>query len=308
MPMLKRKKSLTDDLPISFKIFALCVTTLLSISCIIPFLLTISISLTDDIALRLQGYGLIPAKFSTAAYDYILKNGEQIVRSYGVTIFVTVVGTVMGIIIMTMLAYPLSRPHFPWKRQFTFIVYFTMLFSGGMVASYIINTSVYHLRDTIWALILPGCCSPMYVLILRTYMSTSIPPAVLESARIDGAKEFTCYWKIVLPMAVPSIATISLFLAVHYWNDWNRAFLYILMKTELYPIQLLLKRIENEIQFLANNSEGISISEAMAIEESIPGETVKMALVVLVVVPIIVAFPFFQKYFVKGITVGAVKG
>ena len=147
----------------------------------------------------------------------------------------------------------------------------------------------------------------MYVLILRTYMSTSIPPAVIESARIDGAREFTCYWKIVLPMAVPSIATISLFLAVHYWNDWNRAFLYILLKTELFPIQLLLKRIENEIQFLANNTD-LSVTEALTIQESIPGETVKMALVVLVVTPIIVAFPFFQKYFVKGITVGAVKG
>jgi len=177
-----------------------------------------------------------------------------------------------------------------------------------MVSTYIIFTSVYHLRDTIWALILPCCCSATYILILRTYMSTSIPPAVLESARIDGAKEFTCYWKIVLPMAVPSIATIALFLAVNYWNNWNNAFLYILMRTDLMPIQLLLKRIENEIQFLANNVEGLSASEALAIRESIPGETVKMALVVLVVMPIIIAFPFFQKFFVKGITIGAVKG
>ena len=307
MPMLKRKKSLTDDMPLLFKAFAVFITTFLAIACIVPFWLTISISFTDDAALRLEGYGLIPAKFSTAAYDYILKNGSQILRSYGVTIFVTISGTVLGIIIMTMLAYALSRPNFPWKSQFTFIVYFTMLFSGGMVATYTVFTSIYHFRDTIWALILPGCCSPMYVLILRTYMSTSIPPAVIESARIDGAREFTCYWKIVLPMAVPSIATISLFLAVHYWNDWNRAFLYILLKTELFPIQLLLKRIENEIQFLANNTD-LSVTEALTIQESIPGETVKMALVVLVVTPIIVAFPFFQKYFVKGITVGAVKG
>ncbi len=229
MPMLKRKKSLTDDMPLLFKAFALFITTLLSLACIIPFWLTISISLTEDTALRMNGYGLIPSVFSTEAYEYILKNGTQIVRSYGVTIFITVFGTLLGIIIMTMLAYTLSRPNFPWKKQFTFIVFFTMLFSGGMVSTYIIFTSVYHLRDTIWALILPCCCTPMYILILRTYMSTSIPPAVLESARIDGAKEFTCYWKIVLPMAVPSIATISLFLAVNYWNNWNNAFLYILM-------------------------------------------------------------------------------
>lgn len=308
MSVLTRKKSLTDDMPLAFKCLALFLTTLLSVACVVPFLLTVSISFTEETALRMHGYGLIPAEFSTEAYQYILKNGAQIVRSYGVTIFVTVFGTILGIILMTMLAYSLSRPHFPWKRQFTFVVFFTMLFSGGMLSSYIIITGVYHLRDTIWALILPSCCTPMYILILRTYMSTSIPPAVIESAKIDGAREFTCYWRIVLPMAVPSIATISLFLAVNYWNNWNNAFLYILMRTDLMPIQLLLKRIENEIQFLANNVEGLSAMEAAAIQDTIPGETVKMALVVLVVVPIMVAFPFFQRFFVKGITVGAVKG
>lgn len=308
MTTLKRKKSLTDDMPLSFKAFALFVTTALSISCIIPFLLVISISLTDNDALRSHGYSLIPAVFSTEAYEYVLNNGAQIVRSYGVTIFVTVFGTFLGILLMTMLAYSLSRPGFPLKRLFTFLVFFTMLFNGGQVSAYIINTSVYHLRDTIWALVILTCCSPMYILILRTYMSTSIPPAVVESARIDGAKEFTCYWKIVLPMAVPSIATISLFLAVNYWNNWSCGFLYILTRTDLMPIQLLLKRIENEIQFLSNSVEGLSAAEAMAIQQSVPGETVKMALVVLVVVPIMVAFPFFQRFFVKGITVGAVKG
>lgn len=304
----KRKKSLQDDMPVWIKVIAYIMTTALSISAVIPFLLTISVSLTEENALLLHGYKMIPPEFSTAAYEYIFKNSAQIINAYGVTIFTTVVGTVGGVLIMSMLGYVLSRQSFPWKLQTAFFVYFTQLFGGGMLATYVIFTTVYHLRDTLTVQIIPAMVTPMYVLILRTFMSTSIPPAVVESAKIDGASEFKCYARIVMPMAVPCLATIALFLAVAYWNQWKAAFLYVLTRTDIIPIQLLLNRIEKEIAFLANNSGQMTATEMAAMEGTIPSESVKMALLVIVVVPIVVAYPFFQKYFVKGITVGSVKG
>lgn len=306
----RRKKVETSvfDVPLYAKLTAYAVSTVLSICCILPFLLTLSISFTDETSLKLNGYSLIPSKWGFQGYSYILKNGTQILRSYGVTITVTVLGTLLGLLLMTMFAYVISRKYFPSRKLFTFIALFTMLFSGGMLPSYIINSHVLHLKDTVFALILPLCMRAMYVLILRTYMSTSIPDSVVESAKIDGAKEFTCYLKIVLPMAVPCIATIAMFLSVNYWNDWYYGFLYIVKNDKIMPIQLLLKRIENEVQFLANNAGNMGALETAAMKESIPGETIRMCLVVIVVVPILVAYPFFQRYFVQGITVGAVKG
>ena len=209
---------------------------------------------------------------------------------------------------MTLYSYVISRKYFPSRKLFTFIALFTMLFSGGMLPSYIVNSNILHLKDTIWALILPACMSGMYVLILRTFMANSIPDSVVESAKIDGAKEFTCYYKIVLPMAVPAIATIALFLAVNYWNNWYLGFLYVVTNTKIMPIQLLLKRMENEVQFLANNAGLLGVAEASAIKDSIPGETIRMCLVVIVVMPVLIVYPFFQRFFVQGITVGAVKG
>lgn len=304
----KRRRSLQDDMPVWIKVLAYIMTTALSISAIIPFLLTISVSLTEENALLLHGYKMIPPEFSTAAYEYIFKNSAQIINAYGVTIFTTVVGTVAGVLIMSMLGYVLSRQSFPWKLQTAFFVYFTQLFSGGMLATYVIFTTVYNLRDTLTVQIIPAMVTPMYVLILRTYMNTSVPPAVVESAKIDGASEFRCYSQIVMPMSVPCLATIALFLAVMYWNQWKAAFLYVLTRTDIIPIQLLLNRIEKEIAFLANNAGEMTASEAASVAETIPSESVKMALLVIVVVPIVVAYPFFQKYFVKGITVGSVKG
>ena len=297
-----------EDVPFAVRTTALIITTALSLMCIFPFLLTLSISLTDEQALKEFGYQLIPAKFGFQGYEYLAKNSSQIVQSYGVTIFVTIVGTLIGLFLMSTFAYVISRKYFPWRNQIAFVAFIPMVFHAGMLPSYIVNTSILHLRDTIWALILPASMTGMYVMILKTYMRTSIPDSVIESAKMDGANEFLCYALIVLPMAVPCIATISLFLTVRYWNDWNLAFLYVLTNNDIIPIQLLLKRIENEIQFLANNVGEMSASEAAAIKASIPGESVRMCLVVVVAVPIVVAYPFFQKFFIKGITVGAVKG
>lgn len=297
-----------QEIPLWVKTVAYIITTMLSLVCIFPFLLTLSVSLTDEDALREFGYRLIPAKIGLQGYEYIMQNSTQIFRSYGVTIFVTVVGTLVGLFLMSSYAYVISRKYFPWKKQITFVAFIPMVFTAGMLPSYLVNTVLLHLRDTVWALILPASMIGMYVLILRTFMSTSVPDSVVESAKMDGANEFICYIKIVLPMSIPALATIALFLTVNYWNNWMLGFLYILTNKTIIPIQLLLKRIENEIQFLANNVGMMSASEAAAIKASIPGESVRMCLVVIVAVPIVVAYPFFQKFFIKGITVGAVKG
>ena len=283
------------------------ISTLIALSAVIPLLLVLSASLTDNTTLVVDGYSLIPPKFSTAAYEYVFSNAQQVWRSYGVTIFITVVGTILGLTIKTLFAYGLSRPYFPWAKQFNYFIYFTMLFHGGMVPTYIVMTNIFHLADSYFAMILPMAVNTMHLFILRTYMKTSIPHSVVESAKIDGAGEWMCYYKIVLPMAVPSIAVIMLFTSVAYWNDWYQAFLYISSDKKM-PIQLLLKRIENDIQFLANSTEGGNYEEMERMRELLPTESFRMALVMMVVTPIMVAYPFFQKFFIKGMTVGAVKG
>lgn len=279
--------------------FALCV--------LFPLLLLIMVSVTDDVTLTLNGYSLIPKKFSMAAYQYLLENGTQIFKSYGVTLAVTICGTLWALTAMTLFAYVISRDNFPWKSQFTFYVFFCMLFGGGMMPTYMVVCNILHLRDTFWVLILSGSLAPMYVFMMRTYMRTSVPPSVIESATIDGAGEWRCYFTIMLPLSIPMIATIALFVAIRYWNDWNTSFLYIIKNDNLVPIQLMLKRIENNLQYLANSTD-MSAVEKAELESTLPTESVRMALVVLVCAPILLAFPFFQKYFVKGITVGAVKG
>lgn len=301
------KRRLDDDVPMPARIVAVIITTLFAFMCIAPLILTVSISFTDEKALMMNGYSFIPTQFSVKAYTYVLNNAQQILSSYGITIASTVSGVALGLFVMTLYAYAISRNYFAYRAQFSFLAFFTMLFSGGMLSSYIINTNVLHLKDTFFALILPSCVSTMYIMVLRSYMSTSIPASVVESAKIDGAGEFKCYYRIVLPMSLPSVATVALFMTVTFWNAWYSAFLYIVNNKALVPIQLLLKRIENEIQYLAQNSAAIGGGELAVMQADIPSESVKMALVVIVVVPILVAYPFFQKYFVKGITIGAVK-
>jgi len=297
-----------EDLSAVTKFILTLITTLLSVSMLIPLLLTIAVSFTENETLMLEGYKLWPSKWSLSAYEYLFKTGGQIWQSYGVSICVTIIGTLFGLSIMTLFAYAITRKSFPWKRQFILFIYFTMLFNGGLVPTYIMYSNILHLRDSALALILPLCINGTYILILRTYMRTSIPDSIEEAAKIDGAGDFLSFYKIILPMCVPVIATIALFLAVAYWNDWYQAFLYIVENDKMVPIQLLLKRIENEIQYLSNAaSTGMSGVEIQNLNDSLPEESVKMALVVLVTIPIMVAYPFFQKYFVNGITIGSVK-
>ncbi len=276
-----------------------------SLVAVVPFIFVIIISLTDEEALAMNGYRFIPEEWSLYAYQYIVEAGESIIRSYGVTILVTVVGTLLGLFLTGTYAYALSRRTYAYKKFFTTVITIPMMFSGGMIANYLIVTKVLMLKDTIWALILPLCLNSFNIIVLRTFFKTSIPDAVVESAKIDGASEWKLFFKIVIPMALPGLATIGLFLTLGYWNDWFNAMMYMDSK-EWVPLQYLLIQIETSIDWLASNKAmmGVSGIEAAA---NLPKETIKMAIVVISTLPIIFAYPFFQRYFVNGLTIGSVK-
>ena len=278
---------------------------LLALACVVPFLFVIIISLTSEESLRLNGYRFIPDEWSLEAYKHILSSGRDILRAYGVSILVTISGTLLGLIIMSTYAYALSRRSFAYRKFFTKLIFIPMLFSGGMVSSYLVMVNFLHLKNNILALILPLCVSSFNIIILRTFFKTSVPEAVIESARIDGASELKLFIKIVLPIAIPGIATIGLFLTLAYWNDWFNAMLYI-EEPNLIPLQYMLIKIETSMEFLVKNAASIGAS-AIEASKNMPTETLKMAIVVITTLPIMFAYPFFQKYFVNGLTIGAVK-
>ncbi len=277
-----------------------------SFLCLVPLVLMISASLTDEKLLAIQGYKFIPSAVTTFAYKYIITNTPQVITAYGITILVTLVGTILGVIVMALYAFPISRQDFKYKGFFTFILVFTMLFNGGMVSTYLIGVNVLHFKDNLWGLIFPYLMNAFWVIILRTFYKTNIPDSLLESARIDGAGEFTTFFKIVFPLALPGIATIALFAMVQYWNDWFLASLYI-NNPNLAPLQYLLYQLQSSMQYLLQNSSSMG-GRAADVLATMPSESARMAMVVIGVGPIILTFPFFQKYFVKGLTVGAIKG
>ncbi|WP_162944420.1 carbohydrate ABC transporter permease [Paenibacillus aceti] len=275
-----------------------------AILCVFPFLFVVIISLTDEGTLAKNGYRLIPEQWSLGAYRYVFEMGDTLLRSYGVTIFVTVVGTIISLLFMSFYAYAISRKSFRYRNFFSFFAFFTMLFNGGLVPTYIIVTQFMGLKDTIWALILPLAVNAFYIMILRTFYATSVPEAIIESGKIDGAGEFRIFIKLVPPLSLPGLATIGLFSTLGYWNDWFNALLYI-DNPNLVPLQSMLMRIETSLQFILQNAQNSSLGlEAM---RSIPQDTSRMAMVVLATLPIIFAYPFFQRYFIQGLTIGAVK-
>lgn len=300
-----RKKNFYDISP-KVNLLLIIFFTIFSLMCILPFLTVVMSSITDEMVIKANGYSLIPEKFSFEAYKYIFKSGKQILHSFGISIFITIVGTVISVVMTAFYAYALSRPNFKYKSFFNFMAFFTMLFGGGMVPTYLVVTKVVGLRDNIWALILPLALNAFYVIVMRTYFKTGVPDSIIEAAQIDGAGEIKTFLKIVIPISLPSLATIALFTTLGYWNDWFNALLYI-DSAKLTPIQYLLMRIENKVKFLIENSNemGMGVVEA---NKNIPAETLKMAIVVISTIPIACAYPFFQKYFVKGLTVGSVKG
>lgn len=289
----------------SFQIVANVFMVLLALCCIFPFALLVMSSLTEEKTLIQNGYSLFPAKFGLDSYVYMFKSGSSIARAYGVTVLVTVTGTVCGMLMTMLLAYPLSRKEFFGRNVLAFIVFFTMLFNGGLVPTYIMYTRYFHLRNTLWALIVPSLLvNAFYVIMMRTYFNTNIPDAVVEAARIDGAGEWRTMFQIVLPMSVPMIATLALLIGLSYWNDWKNG-LYYLTKSELFSIQNILNRMLQDVQFLKSGAGGSNASEIAA---TLPSTGIKMAIAVVGALPVMVIYPFFQKFFVKGITIGAVKG
>ncbi|GMQ59040.1 carbohydrate ABC transporter permease [Vallitalea sediminicola] len=278
---------------------------LFSLMCIVPFITVIMSSITDEAVLRVNGYSLFPAKFDFAAYEYIFKTGTQIIKSFGVSVFITVVGTIISVTVTAFYAYALSRKCFRYKSFFNYMAFFTMLFSGGLVPTYLVVTRVMKLQNTIWALVLPLTLNAFYVIVMRTFFRTSVPDSMIEASQIDGAGEFRTFFKIVLPISLPSVATIALFTTLGYWNDWFNALLYI-DSAKVTPIQYLLMKIEKQMQFLIQNANNMGMSKQEINE--LPSETLRMAIVVISTVPIACAYPFFQKYFIQGLTVGSVKG
>lgn len=288
-----------------FQAFSTITLAVLSVLTLLPIVLIAVASVTDEKTLAAGGYTFFPAKLSLDSYYYMVKQGPMILRSYGVTLLTTVCGTLTSVLVTTMLAYPLSRKDFRFRGALSFFVFFTMLFNGGVVASYIMWTRIFSIKNTLLALMVPNYLVTAFnVFLVRNYYTNSIPDAVVESAQIDGASEFTIFVRIMLPLAVPTVATISLFTGLIYWNDWING-LYYISDSKLYGVQNLLIRIMNNIQFLKVGSNAALLG-VQAVE--LPGSSVRMAMAVVGILPIVVLFPFVQKYFVKGVVLGAVKG
>ena len=304
--MRKRKRSFNAhqvSAPANIMLNAFFVLT--TLACVLPLLLVIMVSVTDEQSLIQHGYSLFPKKFGFTGYEYIFMRGGAILHAYGISILVSLAGTVAGTLVMAMYAYPLSRPNFKFRKSFTWIVLITMLFSAGLVPWYIVYTQVLGLLDSLPVLIIPYLMNAWYVLIMRTFYRSALPEELLESARIDGAGEFRIFFTIALPLSTAGIATVALFTMLVYWNDWYLPLIYS-RSPNLNTIQNFLRQMLENVQFLARMSSqmgGVTISL-----KDLPSETIRMAIAVVAVGPIIFAYPFFQRYFVKGLTIGAVKG
>lgn len=270
---------------------------------LLPILLIIIASFTQETVLLRDGYTFIPKAWSLDAYRYIVRQGATIARAYGVSMLVTVLGTVLSVLITTTLAYPMSKRSFKYSNALSFFVFFTMLFSGGIVPSYIMWTNMFHIKNTIWALIVPNyLVSAFNVILVKNFYQNNIPVSLIEAADLDGATEMQTFVKLIFPMARPVVATISLFTGLCYWNDWTNG-LYYVDSQKLYSIQLLLMKIMNNIEALKANA---NLAGAAAV--SLPGTSVRMAIAFIGILPILIVYPFVQKYLVEGVVIGAVKG
>ena len=277
---------------------------LLCAACVFPILMTLCISFTDESALYEYGYRLIPSKLSLDAYKYVFGSTGVIMRAYGVTIFVTVTGTILGVLITAMYSYVISRPDFKYRNAFSFFSYFTMLFGGGIAATYLIKANVLHMSNTLAVLIIPGAISAWNVMVLKSFFETSVPTSIIESGKLDGAGELLVFFRLVIPIAIPGIMTIALFIALGKWNDWAAPMLYITDRKK-YTLAFLMQNMLTNIQEVQEAARQTGASLDM---EEMPQEGARMALCLVAAGPVLVAYPFFQKYFIQGMTIGAVKG
>lgn len=297
----KRKKVNGTGTWILFNILGYTFVIIVALLCLTPFIMLISGSFTSEQAITNYGYGILPRDFNTSAYQLLFKYPEDLIRAYGVTVFITAVGTGVGLFVTSMAAYVLSRRDFRYRNQMAFFFYFTTLFSGGMVAIYIFFIRYLYLKDSFLSLILPLMINVFYLLIMRNFIST-IPASISESAKIDGANDFVIFTRLILPLSKASLATIGLFLALDYWNDWYNAMLY-LTDFKKYPLQYLLYNMLSQSEAMNRVSAASNIAKS-----SLPTQSLKLAMSVIATGPIILVYPFVQKYFVKGITIGSVKG
>ncbi|MBR1643060.1 MAG: carbohydrate ABC transporter permease [Butyrivibrio sp.] len=290
-----------------FQIFAHVVMIILSLTAVVPFVLLVISSFTDNDVLIANGYSFTPEKWSIYAYEYIFKTGNSVLHAYWISICLTVVGTALALSITTLLAYALSKPDLPGRNVFMFLVFFTLLFNGGLVPTYIVYTNMLGIKNSFLALLIPGLLMNGFnVMLMKSYFSSSIPLEILDAAYIDGATEFKTFTKVVLPLSKPIVATIGLFAGIAYWNDWMNGYIYLTKRTDLYSVQNLLNRMMQNIQYLSQNSA--RVQDAGVGLASIPSASVRMAMATVGVLPILVTYPFIQGNFVKGITLGGVKG
>ena len=291
------------DISIGPKVAIYAVLVTFCLLCVIPIITVISISFSSDLEIAKTGYGFLPKGFTLDAYQFVFKDAVAILRSYAVTITVTVIGLVLGLLLNAMIAYVLSRQDYKFNKQLTVFLIIPMVLSGGLVPSYIWNTQYLHLKNTIWVMILPLLITPWFIVLLRTFFR-QIPTSLIEAATVDGAGELTIFVRVILPLAKPALATVGMFITLNYWNDWFQPLMYI-DERELYNLQYRLYIMMRDVQEMIRNSAvsgmGISIAD-------MPTESMRMAMCVVAAGPMLVVFPFFQKYFVKGLTVGGVKG
>lgn len=282
-----------------------------SLACILPLALILSISLSDEASIINTGYRFIPESVSLKSYAFLLKDPNMIGRAYAVTIFIMVAGVVLNVIINSMYAYAISRKDFPFSSFFSIVILITLLFNGGIPMFYYVYVRILHLKDSLLALLLPGLGAGFYIFVMRTYFRQNVPVEIIESAKMDGAKETKIFFSLVLPLSLPILATVSLFSAIYYWNDFFNSLLFI-EDRKLYNLQYTMQRAIMNMEFIRRQLSLLASSSASQISRSVssqvPTETVRMAMVILGIGPIIILYPFLQKYFIKGLTVGSIKG
>ncbi|OPH46577.1 sugar ABC transporter permease [Paenibacillus ferrarius] len=283
-----------------FNVIAVTIVSFFAIVCLLPFVLVLSGSFSDESQVAINGYKLFPQEFSLQAYKVVFSNlGDTIGNAYLVTIYVTLVGTVVGLLLTSMSGYVLSRTDFKHRDKAAFFIYFTTLFSGGLIPSYLVNTTFLHLNHSLWAVILPGLLGPFNIFLFRNYIK-GIPHSLVESARIDGAGDFRVYWQIIIPLCKPVSATVGLFLSLGYWNNWFGYSLYLISDKDKWGLQYLLYRM------LARMTD--AVKDSQIVMDALPSETMKLATAMLVTGPVLLFYPFAQRYFVSGLTIGGVKG
>jgi putative aldouronate transport system permease protein len=289
-----------------FQNISLVIMLIITVFCIMPFILMIAASITDENVLIKEGYRFWPSKISFGSYYYLWAKRETIFGAYGISILVTAVGTFINVALTSLFAYPLSRQDFKYRNFFAFFIFFTILFNGGMTASYIVWTQIFHIKNSIWALLVPNYLMGAFnVLLVRNYYMASIPISILEAARVDGAKEIGIYTRIILPLSKPVIITISLFSGMAYWNDWTNG-LYYITNTKLYSINVYLNKLMNNIAFLKSSS---SITEGANLAGlDLPSVGIRMSIAVIAMLPVLIIFPMIQAQLIKGVVIGGVKG